>query len=543
MAWNFGDLLDAIAPAIPGGRPATVHVHKDGSADVKTWTEFDARTNRLACKLLERGARPGDKVAFYMRNRSEYAELLAACFKARLVHVNVNYRYQPDELYYIFDNSDAAVVAYGDEFAAQVAELKPRLGKVGTFLEITADVPKNGFAVRYEDLASGGDASPLGIERSGDDLLFLYTGGTTGMPKGVMWPAHDLREAQLTALRALGPVPETPEEHAAAIRENGPLSGPMIPACPMMHGTGLFTAIGAMANGGAVVTLDNEHLDPHAIWNTAAKFGVDQIAIVGDAFAKPMLRALEEKPGAYDLSKLMTIISSGVMWSVEVKRGLLEHIPHAILADSFGSSEGLGFGTSLMTKDGEQKTAKFQIGPRCKVFDEQDNEVAPGSGKPGIIAVGQPIPLGYYKDEEKTAKTFRTINGVRYSMPGDWCTVDADGTLTLLGRGSVCINTAGEKVYPEEVEEALKTHEAVEDALVVGMPDEKWGQAVTGVVKLVDGISADERELIDHVKRHLAHYKAPKRVLMAANAFRAPNGKADYKGATSYAKQELGIAS
>lgn len=543
MAWNFGDLLDAIAPAIPAGTPATVHVHKDGTADVRTWEEFDARTNRLARNLLARGAEPGDKVAFYMRNRSEYAELLAACFKARLVHVNVNYRYQPDELHYIFDNSDAAVVAYGDEFAHQVAELQPRLGKVGTFMEITDGAPRNDFAVRYEDLASEGDAGPLGIDRSGDDLLFLYTGGTTGMPKGVMWPADDLREAQLAALRALGPVPETPEEHAAAIRENGPLAGPMIPACPMMHGTGLFTAIGAMANGGAIVTLDNEHLDPHAIWKAASDFGVDQIAIVGDAFAKPMLRALEEKPGAYDLSKLVTIISSGVMWSVEVKRGLLEHIPQAILADSFGSSEGLGFGTSLMTKDGEQKTAKFQIGPRCKVFDENDREVEPGSGKSGIIAVGRPIPLGYYKDEEKTAKTFRTIDGVRYSMPGDWCTVDADGTLTLLGRGSVCINTAGEKVYPEEVEEALKTHQAVEDALVVGMPDEKWGQAVTGVVKLVDGIDADERELIDHVKAHLAHYKAPKRVLKAANAFRAPNGKADYKGATSFAKQELGIAS
>ena len=231
------------------------------------------------------------------------------------------------------------------------------------------------------------------------------------------------------------------------------------------------------------------------------------------------------------------------MWSLEVKRELIKHMPEAMLLDSFGSSEGLGFGSSIFAAGGEIKTAKFQIGARCKVFDENDQEVAPGSGKSGVIAVAQPIPLGYYKDEEKTAKTFRTINGVRYSIPGDFCTVEEDGTLTLLGRGSVCINTGGEKVYPEEVEEALKTHPAVEDALVVGLPDEKWGQAITGIIKLADGQSPDEASLIAHVKDHLAHYKAPKRVLVAANAFRAPNGKADYKGATSFAKQELGVAS
>jgi len=542
MAWNFGDILDAIAPALPADKPALIHIAKDGTADIKTWSEFTARTNNLARQLLERGAKPGDKVAFYMRNRSEYAEMLAACFKARLTHVNVNYRYQPDELHYIFDNSDAQTIVYGDEFAANIAELKPRLGKVGTFLEVTSGTPKNDFADRYEDLTAIGNGGDLGIERSGDDLLFLYTGGTTGMPKGVMWPADDLREAQLAALRALGPVPETLEEVQAAIKETGGAS-PMIPACPMMHGTGLFTAIGNMMNGGCIVTLDNEHLDPHAIWQAVNDHKVEQIAIVGDTFAKPMLRALEEKPGHYDLSSLVSIISSGVMWSLEAKRELIKHMPEAMLLDSFGSSEGLGFGSSIFAAGGEIKTAKFQIGARCKVFDENDQEVAPGSGKSGVIAVAQPIPLGYYKDDEKTAKTFRTINGVRYSIPGDFCTVEEDGTLTLLGRGSVCINTGGEKVYPEEVEEALKTHPAVEDALVVGLPDEKWGQAITGIIKLSDGQSPDEASLIAHVKDHLAHYKAPKRVLVAANAFRAPNGKADYKGATSFAKQELGVAS
>lgn len=542
MAWNFGDILDAIAPTLAADKPATIHISKDGTADIKGWAEFDARTNNLARQLIERGAKPGDKVGFYMRNRAEYAELLAACFKARLVHVNVNYRYQPDELHYIFDNSDAQTIVYGDEFADNIAQLQPRLNKVGTFIEVTSGQPANDFADRYEDLTNIGNGGALGIERSGDDLLFLYTGGTTGMPKGVMWPADDLREAQLYALRALGEVPETLDAVKAAIAETGG-ANPMIPACPMMHGTGLFTAIGNMMNGGCIVTLDNEKLDPHAIWQAVNDHNVEQIAIVGDTFAKPMLKALEEKPGAYDLSSLVSIISSGVMWSLEVKREMIKHMPQAMLMDSFGSSEGIGFGTSIFTADGEVKTAKFQIGTRCKVFDENDQEVEPGSGKSGVIAVGQPIPLGYYKDEEKSAKTFRTIDGMRYSIPGDFCTVEKDGTLTLLGRGSVCINTGGEKVYPEEVEEALKTHPAVEDALVVGLPDEKWGQSITGIIKIAEGESANESVLIDHVKTHLAHYKAPKRVLVAGDAFRAPNGKADYKGATNFAKQELGLAS
>src|SRR5690348_2408973 len=214
-------------------------------------------------------------------------------------------------------------------------------------------------------------------------------------------------------------------------------------------------------------------------------------------------------------------------------------MPQAIMVDSFGSSEAVGFGTSMMTKEGEIQTAKFQIGDRCKVFDENDELVEPGSGKPGIIAQSAPIPVGYYKDPVKTAKTFKVINGVRYSMPGDWCVVEKDGTLTLLGRGSVCINTAGEKVYPEEVEEALKTHPSVDDALVVGLPDEKWGQAVTGVVTLAEGSSLDEEGLRTHVRRSLAGYKTPKRIVVADRGIRAANGKADYPAAKASAEAQL----
>ncbi|WP_293682919.1 AMP-binding protein [uncultured Phenylobacterium sp.] len=290
-----------------------------------------------------------------------------------------------------------------------------------------------------------------------------------------------------------------------------------------------------------VITLESPSFDADELWAAVSSRRVQSIAIVGDAFAKPMLNALEAAQGRYDTSSLVSIVSSGVMWSREVKAGLLRHIPQVMLMDSFGASEALGFGMSAMTKDGEVRTATFQIGPRCKVFDEDERPVEPGSGQPGIIAMGGPIPVGYYKDPEKTAKTFRTIGGQRYSIPGDWCTVEADGALILLGRGSACINTAGEKVYPEEVEEALKTHAVIEDALVVGVPDDKWGQAVTGVVVLARGAAFDEDDVRRHVRATLAGYKTPKRILVTQVPLRASNGKADYKAVTEFARRDLGL--
>jgi acyl-coenzyme A synthetase/AMP-(fatty) acid ligase len=228
-----------------------------------------------------------------------------------------------------------------------------------------------------------------------------------------------------------------------------------------------------------------------------------------------------------------------VMWSREVKDGLLEHMPQAILSDAFSSSEAVGMGVSIMAKGVPAPTAKFMIGERCRVFDENDNPVEPGSGVPGLVAIGPPNPVGYYKDEEKSARTFRTIGGVRYSIPGDWCLVEADGSLTLLGRGNACINTAGEKVFPEEVEEALKTHPSIEDALVIGVADEKWGQAVTGVVRLAPGFALDEAVLRAHVRTSLAGYKTPKRILATEAPIRVANGKADYPAAKAIAAEAL----
>jgi len=536
MGWNYGDILDALATAVPDDEPALIQ----GNTTI-TWADFDRRSNNLARRFLNRGLQAGDKVAFYLRNHPAYLEGLAACFKARLTHVNVNYRYVDDELHYILDNSDSVLVIYGREFAAHVQALRPRCPNVKVWVEVGPGAPEVDFAVAFDEMAEIGDGRALGVPRSGDDLLFLYTGGTTGMPKGVMW-GHD--DHWRTGAQGVRPgvdmqPPKDAKEHAANVARLGP-GGSLIPCCPLMHGTGLFTAIAALASGGTVVLLEGESFDAHEAWRVVEKHQVNSLAIVGDAFGKPLLRALEEHTPRYDISSVLGIISSGVMWSPEVKRGLLRYNPNMVLTDSFGASEAVGFGRSDTTGDGTTEVARFTIGEQCKVFTEDFREVQPGSGEVGYVARSGAIPRGYYKDPEKTAKTFPVIDGVRYSMPGDFCRVEADGTLTLLGRGSVCINTAGEKVYPEEVEEVLKDHDAVHDALVVGVPDEKWGQMVTGVVQLEPGAHLDEEALRAHVRGRLAGYKTPKRILVSGIPMRASNGKADYKAVTDFARKALG---
>ena len=536
MPWNYGDILDAVAGAVRPDAPAFVH----GERRV-TWGDATKRMNRLARALIAKGAKPGDKVAFYMRNGIEYSEALGACYRARLVHVNVNYRYKPEEVRYILDNSDAVALIYGSEFRPAVSQIRDSLPGIKTYIEV-GDGDIAGYAEDYADLTEEGDGSPLGIKRSPDDMLFIYTGGTTGMPKGVMWRHGDLCTLWHERLqRTIGVRPATLEQFAAGIKMVG--QGPVsLPACPLMHGTGFISASTAMLSGGTVVTVDNTSFDPHAIWSAVETNKVQGLSIVGDPFAKPLLKALDEAPGRYDLSSMLTMTSSGAMWSVEVKRGLLKHIPQLSLADSFASTEAMGMGASIMTKEGEAQTAAFQLLENTIVIDENDTPIPPGTGRAGLVALGGPLPMGYYKDPEKTARTFRTIGNVRYSIPGDYARVEANGAITLLGRGSNCINTAGEKVYPEEVEEALKTHPTVEDALVLGVPDEKWGQAITGVVKLAPGGEFDEAALRDHVRAQLAGYKTPKRILIAEVNLRAPNGKADYKSAGEFARRELGIA-
>jgi fatty-acyl-CoA synthase len=533
--WNYGDILDAVDAAAPPDRAALIHGERTVS-----WEQFSTRTNNLARAFLAGGADHGDKVAFYLRNCPEYSEGIAAGFKARLTHVNVNYRYVDHELIYLLDNSDATVVVYGAEFAHHVATIRGELPKVRQWIEVDDGYPASEDAVAYEQLAAGGDGAPLGIERSPDDMLFLYTGGTTGMPKGVMWRHEDLwcvTGAGGNPRLGHGPAPDL-ETYISRLREETtPVN---LPLPPIMHGTGLLSAIGAMAHGGTCVTLPGRSFDADVALAAIDANRVTACTIVGDAFARPMADELDANPGKYDISSLTAITSSGVMWTKTVKRRLLDHNENLLLVDGFSSSEAIGLGSSVMTRDDEIEVAKFTLGPSCKVFNENHEEVA--EGETGMVGVTGYLPAGYYKDEEKTARTFPVINGVRYSIPGDWVRVEADGSLTLLGRGSNCINTAGEKVYPEEVEEALKHHESVADALVVGLPDEKWGQAVMAVIELKPGFDLEEVSLRDFSRQELAGYKVPKRILSRASLERAPNGKADYKLIREYAAGELGIS-
>jgi fatty-acyl-CoA synthase len=535
----FGDIVDAVSDIVPPDAPAFIH----GERTI-AWGDAAKRMNNIARNLHARGVKPGDKVAFYMRNGIEYGELTGACFLGRLTHVNVNYRYKPDEVRYIVDNSDATVLCYAGEFRDAVAQIHNQLDKVRVFVEVGEEGEVAAFATPYEKLATTGNGARLGIERSEHDQVMVYTGGTTGMPKGVMYAQGDLSTTLLARIFiATGKMPSTLGEVVDFVKSAGDMNVRYLPACPQMHGTGFFGTMSSILTGGCVVTVDNAHLDPDAIWSAVERNRVTNMAIVGDPFARPLLRALDEAPGRYDLSSLIAIGSSGAMWSAEVKQGLLAHLPEqAALTDAFSSTEALGMGTSVTQRGLETQTAAFTIGPNAIVLDDDDKPIEPGSGKTGRLAVGGVLPVGYYKDEEKTNRLFKLIGGRRFSVPGDYAIVEADGRIILLGRGSNCINTAGEKVFPEEVEEVLKKHPSVEDALVLGVPDEQWGSAVTGVVKLAPGASFDEAAMRAHVREHLAGYKTPKRIVIAGVNLRAPNGKADYKSATAFAKAELGLA-
>ena len=531
--WDFASIWEVVADA-HGDRTALAH-----DALHRTWTEMDRRADGVAATLLDAGATEQDKVAQYLFNCAEYMESQYGIFKAGLVPVNTNYRYVDDELVYLWDNADAVAVIFHGAFGERIERLRQRVPRVRTWLWVddgTGPCPE--WAVPYEDAATRESARVVPLwGRSGDHILMLYTGGTTGMPKGVMWRQEDL-------VRMLGgrtnPVLAGDVDFDAYAATLGPDPLTVLPACPLMHGTGWFNAIIGMLGGGTVVTLPGRNFDVVELLDGIEREGVNGIAIVGDAFGKPLLRALDAEPDRWDISSLKMMSSSGVMWSESTKEGLLAHHAGMLLVDAFSSSEALGMGQSISGAGTAAKTARFTLGENARVIDDDGNDVVPGSGEIGRVAVAGLVPVGYYKDPEKSAATFLEIEGKRYSMPGDYATVEADGSLSLLGRGSVCINTGGEKVFPEEVEEALKTHPGVLDAVVVGVPDEKFGQAITAVVELSDPDLATDA-LIVHVKEHLASYKAPRHVVTVSTIGRAANGKVDYKGLTATARETLGV--
>lgn len=539
VVWSYANAWEPIARMQPE-EPAVLQGERRLS-----WGDFDAQADALAARLIEAGLSRNSKVGVYLHNCAEYLTANYAAFKAGLAPFNVNYRYTADELSYLFENADAEAVVFHAGFAERIDEIRARLPLVKCWIAV--EEPGFGAPAWADDYGRivanvptrRPTLAPWG--RSNDDLLILYTGGTTGLPKGVMWRQEDqIGVTGFGGSPLLGVLPlQRPEDAAQRIDEYPRRIG--LVACPLMHGTGLFNALMILLAGGAVVLLPNRHFDAEQMWDEVARHRATSIAIVGLPFAQPMLEALERHPGRWDLSCVTSIGSSGAMWSQENKRALLRFLPQAMLTDAFSSSEAVGMGLSVSTSAGESQTAAFVAGLECAVFTEDHRRVQPGSGERGLVAVGGHLPLGYYGDEEKTKRTFPVIEGRRWSIPGDWATVEADGSLRLLGRGSQCINTGGEKVFPEEVEEALKRHPAVRDAAVVGAPDPRFGERVCAVVELQPDVREPTlSDLAAHVREHLADYKAPRALVLVDSLRRAPNGKLDYKAVKARALAALG---
>ncbi|HAZ35209.1 MAG TPA: acyl-CoA synthetase [Acidimicrobiaceae bacterium] len=504
-----------------------------------SWTDFDDRAARLAGTMLEHGLGPDSKVALYLYNGNEYPEAQYAAFKVRGIPVNVNYRYTGDELAYILENSDAEAIFFDHTLADRLEAVRDRCPMLRLAVQVGGgEVPD--WALGYEEAVSA-DPMPR-IDRSGSDLWFLYTGGTTGMPKAVMWDHTNLFGSMEATFRPFRlPVPSTPAEAAATARSVADAGKEIRQLCaaPLMHGTSGIPGLATLSHGGMLSTLSSRAFDADELWRIVELDRITMVTMVGDAFGRPMLESLDRASAEGrmpDLSSLRLLLSSGVMFSAATKEAMLDHHGCTIV-DSLGSSEGTGMASQVMSRRRrDTATARFRLGEHTRVLTDEGIDVQPGSGERGQIALGWPLPLGYFKDPAKTEEAFPMVAGRRWSIPGDWATVEADGTVTLLGRGSACINTGGEKVFPEEVEEALKELDAVVDCNVVGLDDDRWGQAVTAVVELPAAGAADADELRAGVRERLAGYKVPKRVVLVDRVERSPNGKTDYRWAKSVAE-------
>ena len=512
--------------------------------EVVTWKEYDEKSSKIATALTAAGLQANSKAGLYLNNSNEYLIAQNAIFKIGGIPINVNYRYVAEELIYLLDNSDSEAVFYHACYSNRIKEIASSLPNIKAWIEVS-DGTESHFpdALKYEGLLES--SSPMDrIYRDPETIYMLYTGGTTGMPKGVMYKQGEFLVFLFRTLKAMGyDVPEdinNLEEQIHNFKKDDTFIRSLI-GCPLMHGTGMWLgAFLPLLLGGTAITSRNLGFDADQIWTQVEDTQTSNIVIVGDAFAKPMLDALNNassqgKP--YDLSSVKVIISSGVMWSEEVKNGLLEHHDMQLM-DTMGSTEG-GMGSSVSTRDNPPKTAKFALNPGVVVIADDGEVLRPGTDKIGLIGTSGLVPVGYYKDEKKSAETFREVDGVRYSFPGDYAKLEEDGTITLLGRGSNCINSAGEKIYPEEVEEAIKRNNEVFDCLVVGVDDPKFGQKVVAVVSLEDSKQIDEDDLVNATRQFIAGYKLPKKVIFVDEVQRAPNGKANYKWAKNVANKEF----
>jgi acyl-CoA synthetase (AMP-forming)/AMP-acid ligase II len=529
MEFNLADLFESLADAIPERIAA---VAGDRRA---TYRELDARADQLAGALAARGLGPGSHVGLYLYNGIEFLEAMLAAFKIRAVPVNVNYRYVEGELAFLMKNADLAALVYSHDLGSRVAAVREGVPTLRVVASVGGPPIEGGVA--YEDLVASGAPERRPGPRSGDDLYIIYTGGTTGMPRGVMWRHEDVLFAGLQGGNPGGEPHARPEDLAPAARDReAPFV--LLPAAPFIHGTAQWGAWIAWFSGGTVVLAPGKSYDARLVCELCAREKVTTLVLVGDAMVRPFADALAASAASgapYDMSSLMVISSSGAILSDAVKEHLQEMLPHTMILNNFGATEtghqGTAFGAGRPT---------FYMDESNTVLGEDMRPVTPGSGVMGRLARSGRLPVGYYNDPEKTAATFLTLDGKRWVVPGDFATVEEDGQITVFGRGVMCINSGGEKIFPEEVESTLKAHPSIEDALVVGIPDERWGQRVAAVVEPRPGAEVTLEMVDAHCRAHLAGYKVPRLLRVVDRIARQPSGKPDYRWAREIALGERG---
>jgi len=516
-AWNYAHTWSVLAQEVPE-RVALVCGERR-----LTYRDLDVRADRLARSLTAHGVTAGGAVAISLSNRPEYLETFFAALKVGAVPVNLNYHYVVDELAHVIRDCDAQAVVCHAGARSDVAAALAQVGGPRFLLTVDDD---------YEDALGAAVALPHAAHDLTEDArLLLYTGGTTGRPKGVVWRVEDY---YLQSWEAARPGTTPPDPLAAA--RAGKRAATLLPASPLVHATALSMATGALNGGGTVVLHDSARLDAVALWQLVARERVAVMSIVGETFARPLLRALDDAAVApLDLSSLRAIVSSGMAFSVGSKQAFLDRFAGLTIVDTLGASEAL---VTRAETTGVAAPTSNTFAPRdsVRVLHDDGRDVTPGSGEEGVLAVAGRLPLGYLGDPDATARMFREVDGVRYATPGDRARVLADGRIELLGRGSSCINTGGEKVYPEEVEQVLRGHPAVLDAAVVGVPDTRWGEMVTALVELRPGAELDDT--VDaHARASLAGYKVPKRCFPVDALFRTVAGKPDYRRLRALAEE------
>lgn len=527
MEFNLADLFESVADVVPD-QPAVAAEERR-----LTYAQLDGRANRLAHHLVAAGIGTGDRVGLQLANGTEYLEGMLACFKVRAVPVNVNYRYVAAELQYLYRNAGLVGLVFHSRFAPAVDGALEAIASPRILLEVPNGAGVSGLGHHYERALEGASDSRDFGSRSADDLYCVYTGGTTGMPKGVLWRHEDIFFAAMGGGDpfALGNVIDSPDELATRVLRPGMTA---LPCPPFMHASAHWLAFTMLFGGGKVVTLPGGRFDPEAAWLLVGTEGVNILVVVGDAMARPLLDELQAHPGRYDISSLVAVGSGGAALSPSVKQRLHEMLPGRVVADAFGSSETGQLGGSA-PEDDPYGAPRLHLDSWTDVLDEELHPVVPGSGAVGYLARSGHIPLGYLGEDDTMSTTFVKAAGKRWAIPGDMARVGVDGVINVLGRGSLCINTGGEKVFPDEVEAALKSCDDVKDVIVVGLPDERYGERVVAVVQAQTGRTIDGEVLRDACRQKLAGYKVPRQIVMADVITRSPAGKADYRWAKAFA--------